>query len=312
MIKKSSRNIPASIHQKLLNLAHKKNEDFQRIFNRYALERFLYRLSKHHVAQQFVLKGALLFEIWQGAVYRPTRDADFLGYKDPSPEHIQKIFASVCRIRFKADGMAYNSASVTLEAIREENRYGGIRVRLNGNLGNALARLQLDIGFGDSVVPAPKAILFPTLLPFPAPKLHVYPWESVIAEKFQTIVFLGMMNSRMKDYYDLFQLCRNLSFDGKDLAKAIKATFKSRATALPKELPLGLSTEFSEDKNKQGMWSAYMARIGQSSFVIKLQEVVQLLADFLMSPTSALIAKKPFGLFWSPGGPWKKKRERDN
>lgn len=253
MKKRTPTNIHVSIHQRLLNLARERNEDFQRIYSRYALERFLYRLSRHRAGEKFILKGAFLFEIWGGVVYRPTRDADFLGYGELSPERIQNIFASVCRRGFKSDGMVYDAASVTAETIREENRYGGIRVRLSGKLGSARARLQLDIGFGDTVIPKPKVISLPTLLPMPAPKLRIYPRESVVAEKFQTMVVLGLMNSRMKDYFDIFQLCRSFSFDGKELAKAIEATFKSRATALPKELPLGLSTEFSEDKAKQRM-----------------------------------------------------------
>lgn len=310
MKKKTPTNIPASVHQRLLNLAHERNEDFQRIYSRYALERFLYRLSRHRAGEKFILKGAFLFEIWGGAVYRTTRDADFLGYGELSPERIQKIFASVSRKIFKADGMVYDPASVTAEVIREANRYGGIRVRLSGKLGNARVRLQLDIGFGDPVTPKPKTVSFPTLLPLPAPKLRIYPRESVVAEKFQTIVVLGVMNSRMKDYFDLFQLCRNFSFGGKDLAKAIKATFKSRATALPKELPIGLSMEFSKDKNRQKMWNAYLARIGQSSARIELREVVRLLKEFLMPPIFALIINEPFNNIWSSGGPWKKQERK--
>jgi predicted nucleotidyltransferase component of viral defense system len=300
-------NLAASVHQKLLNLAHSRKEDFQQVLIRYALERFLYRLSKHSSGRKFIVKGAFLFEIWGRHAYRQTRDVDFLGFGDPSPERLRDIFSSICRQPVRPDGMNFDSKTVRAEEIREDNVYGGIRIRLTGYLGSAQVRLQFDAGFGDEVIPAPEEKTFPSLLPFPAPHLKVYSRESVVAEKFQAIVTLGMMNSRMKDYYDLFQLSQFYNFSGKTLVRAISATFKNRSTMLPHEPPLGLSNDFSEDLPKQRMWDAFLNRIGQPDPYLKLSKVVDTLHDFLMPPASAAANKKTFNCIWQHGGPWKKR-----
>ncbi len=310
MKKTGPSNLAASVHQRLLNLAHSKKEDFQQVLLRYALERFLYRLSRHRSGRNFILKGAFLFEIWGSHAYRRTRDADFLGFGDPSPERIREIFSSICQRPVRPDGMEFDSETVRAEEIREDNVYGGIRIRLKGYLGSARVRLQFDVGFGDEVIPEPEYKVFPILLPFPAPRLKVYSRESFVAEKFQAIVVLGMMNSRMKDYYDLFQLSQLFNFSGKTLVRAISVTFKKRFTPIPLETPLGLSSDFSEDHFKKRMWDAFLNRIGHPGPHVKLERVVETLRDFLMPPALAAANKKSFNSVWRSGSPWRKAPRR--
>lgn len=310
MKKEKPSNLAASVHQRLLNLAHIRKEDFQQVLVRYALERFLYRLSRHRSGRNFILKGAFLFEIWGSHTYRQTRDADFLGFGEPSPERIRNIFSSICQQPAKPDGMDFDPKTVRAEEIRQDNIYGGIRIRLTGYLGSARVCLQFDAGFGDEVLPEPEYKVFPTLLPFPAPRLKVYSRESFVAEKFQAIVVLGMMNSRMKDYYNLFQLSQFSNFSGKTLVRAISATFKNRSTSLPNEKPLGLSSDFSEDPFKQRMWNAFLNRIGHPGPHVKLGRVVETLRDFLMPPALAAANKKSFNGIWRPRGPWWKLSKR--
>lgn len=198
-MKKVLANLPASVRQRLLNLAAERNEDFGLVLSRYGLERFLYRLSISPDRESFVLKGALLLQVWTEETYRPTRDLDLLG-KGMSNVSYQKVFAEICSQDVEDDGLSLPSEKIRVERIRDEEAYEGVRVLLEARLGNVRIPLQIDVGFGDAVVPAPEELEFPTLLKGPAPKLKAYPKESVVAEKFEAIVKLGMANSRMKDF----------------------------------------------------------------------------------------------------------------
>jgi hypothetical protein len=231
-VKKPAVNLPASVRQRLLNLASERKEDFGLVLSRYGLERFLYRLSASPHRDLFVLKGALLLQVWTGETYRPTRDLDLLGKGMPNLSY-QKIFSDVCSQDVKDDGLSFLSKTIRVERIRDEEVYEGVCVLLEARLGNVRIPLQIDVGFGDAVVPAPEDLEFPTLLKFPAPKLNAYPKESVVAEKFEAIVKLGMVNSRMKDFYDLWVLAQRFQFESATLAAAIEATFATRETALP-------------------------------------------------------------------------------
>jgi hypothetical protein len=251
-------NLAASVHARLLNRAKINGEDFNQVLGRFATERFLYRLSTLPARDALWLKGAKLFDLWFDVPHRPTRDADFLGFGPVDADALQKTIAQVCAVPGD-DGMVFDANSIVIEDIREDARYGGLRVRLIGKLGNARSTVQLDVGYGDAVTPGPDEALYPTLLDeFPAPRLRVYPKTTVVAEKLEAIVNLGIANSRMKDFYDL----RALAVEGKlgtaQLADAIAATFARRETPLPHDLPLGLSDEFAHDRAKIAQWKAFL------------------------------------------------------
>ncbi|MFN2338401.1 MAG: nucleotidyl transferase AbiEii/AbiGii toxin family protein [Gammaproteobacteria bacterium] len=253
-----SSGLAASIHARLLNRARMRGEDFNLVLTRYAIERFLYRLSQVPAREAFWLKGALLFDLWFDLPHRPTRDADFLGFGPADIETLASTIRGICIVPV-ADGMEYDPESMSIEEIREDARYGGLRVRLIGWLGNARCTVQLDVGYGDAVVPGPEEVIYPILLEdLPAPRLHVYPRASVVAEKLEAIVSLGMANSRMKDYYDLRALAHEGTLDAGELAQAIAATFARRQTRLPDGLPLGLGDEFAQDAAKQTQWKAFL------------------------------------------------------
>ncbi|MGB9004600.1 MAG: nucleotidyl transferase AbiEii/AbiGii toxin family protein [Candidatus Aminicenantales bacterium] len=296
--------IPSSIRQRLLNASRDRKEEFQRTLNRYAIERFLYRLGQNRLAKNLVLKGAFLFEIWNPADCRPTRDADFLSFGEPKARHLGAIFASVCRQTFKTDGMTFDADTIRTEPIREGQFYGGLRVRVVGHLGTARTPLQFDIGFGDKIIPRPTIQSFPSVLGLPKPRIKIYSKESVIAEKYQTVVFFGMINSRLKDYFDLFEMSQNFGFEGSTLSKAVEATFKARRTQLPAALPLGLSKEFYNSAENQRRWRAFLERIGRASSAPSLERVVKALRRFLTPLAAALIDQKPFNLKWPAGGLW--------
>jgi Nucleotidyl transferase AbiEii toxin, Type IV TA system len=238
IVKTKAGHVPASIRQRLLNLARERKEDFQLLLVRYALERLLYRLSVSEYADQFILKGALLFQLWFDIPQRPTRDADFLGFGEAEPRRLAEIFRALARLaapQLTEDGLEYLPESVRAEPIREAASYPGIRVSLTAQLARAQIPVQCDIGFGDAVTPAAERMALPVLLQLPAPTLRVYPAETVVAEKLEAMVKLAGFNSRMKDYFDLWILFTQGSLDRKLLPIAVRATFERRGTALPAE-----------------------------------------------------------------------------
>lgn len=249
-----------SIHDRLLRRARQQGEDFNRLLTRYAIERFLYRLSQTSAGSRFCLKGALLFELWFHSSCRPTADADFLGLRPMDADDLARHLRDACRME-SADGMAFDPASVQIEEIREDSRYGGLRAKVRGTLGTARCLVLLDVGFGDAVTPGSEEILFPVLLDdLPAPRMNIYPRATVAAEKLEAIVHLGMANTRMKDYYDLRALAVEGELDTPMLGQAIAATFRRRGTTVPRETPLGLDREFAEDPAKQKQWAAFLQK----------------------------------------------------
>lgn len=302
MSRATPRNLSASISAKLLEHARKSGEDFQFVLMRYGLERLLARLSRSEYADEFVVKGALLFLVWTGERYRPTKDLDLMAARTQSVEQLQTVFQMLCGAAMEEDGLTFVASSIQAEEIREEDVYGGMRVTLEARLGKMRIPLQVDIGFGDAITPAATAGKFPSLLAFDAPVLRMYPRETVVAEKFETMVTLGMANSRMKDYWDIQALARDFAFGGEMLTAAIRATFQRRRTALPVEIPLGLSDEFAADTGKQAQWRAFVrrSRLKDTEFA----PIVSSLRDFLIPPTVAARAGAPFPPQWPNGGPW--------
>jgi predicted nucleotidyltransferase component of viral defense system len=248
---KKPKDLAASVRARLMQTARQSGEEFQYVLTRYALERLLYRLSRSNEGKNFVLKGAMLFQLWTGTSHRPTRDLDLLSAGAPAVPRLEEVFRQVCGEQVEEDGLRFLATSIKGEQIKEQDEYQGIRIRGEAKLGNAKIPLQIDIGFGDTITPGPLEIEYPTLLDFPAPKLLAYNRETVIAEKFQAMVNLGMANSRMKDFFDVWSLARTFAFDGQPLSAAIAATFQRRKTDLPAEMPLALSEEFADDRTKQ-------------------------------------------------------------
>jgi len=220
----------ASIRQRLLNLARERKEDFGLVLTKYGLERVLYRISQSEHRQTFILKGALLFELWTEQRYRPTRDADFLARGGNSPERFVEVFKEICDMQVGDDGLRLDASTLTAERITEDADYEGIRVKFAGYLENARIPIQIDLGFGDIVTPAPVEAELSSMLDLPRAKLLTYPRESVVAEKFEAMVSLGMTNSRMKDFHDVRILSRDFGFDGALLCEAIRKTFERRKT----------------------------------------------------------------------------------
>jgi len=265
-----------SVHARLLNRARSTGEDFNLLLTRYSLERFLYRISISEYKGQFLLKGALLFDLWFDSPHRPTRDMDLLGFGSNDVATMAASMQAICSIE-SDDGLIFLGDSLKAYEIREDAKYGGIRIELLGMLGNARCPVQIDIGFGDAVTPEAIEVLFPTILKDnPAPVLRAYPKETVIAEKLDAIVSLGMANSRMKDYFDLYILFRETKLDTQIVSTAIMRTFKRRGTAIPGELPIGLSGEFAENAQKILQWRAFLQKNGIKAPT--LAEVVEVIS----------------------------------
>lgn len=303
------RDLAASVRQRLRNLAISGKEDFQAVLTRYALERFLYRLSQSQYRDQFILKGALLFSIWSDKPRRATRDMDLLGQGDNSLLYLEQVFREICLVTVDSDGLEFSAGTVTSHLIKADQEYEGVRINLQANLVGTRTRIsvQIDIGFGDVVFPAPLFLEFPTLLNFPAPNIQVYPRETVIAEKFQAMVMLGMANSRLKDFYDLWFLAQNFEFEGTTLCQALKATFDRRRTPLPLSLPLALTAEFAEDRLKIVQWAAFLRKAILLTDEQSFPEVVAFLQAFLMPPSRAASQGEAFEFFWFPKNLWQKK-----
>jgi len=228
------------------------------VLTRYAVERFLYRLSQTPHAERFVLKGALLLLVWLGETLRPTRDADLLGFGDLSEEALARIFGEVCGVEVQPDAMTFLADTVRVAPIRLESDYGGYRVTVQSRLGAARLRVQVDVGIGDVVTPEAAWLDYPGLLDLPRPRLRAYSRASVMAEKLHAMVLLGSANSRMKDYFDVHALLREDACNPAELARAISATFERRGTAWPDGLPLGLADDFAGEPSKQAQWQAFL------------------------------------------------------
>lgn len=279
MAQKNVQDLAASIRARLLNIAKAEQTDFNAVLVRYALERFLYRLGQSAHADHFVLKGAMLFNLWYAMPHRPTRDVDLLGFGASDLESIAQTFREIVSVA-ASDGMEFDAASVVVDEIRKNAGYAGARVLVSAELARARCKVQVDIGFGDAVTPGPVDATYPVLLAdFAAPQLRTYPVYTVVAEKLHAMVLMGMTNSRVKDYLDVWILLEREDLDASVLATAIDATFKRRSTAVPTTLPIGLSDEFANDASRQALWAAFLKKNDLTP--VALGEVVTALRDTL-------------------------------
>jgi predicted nucleotidyltransferase component of viral defense system len=275
--KPANKGLAASVHQRLLNVARETGRPFNEVLQYFAMERVLYRLSCSPHADSFVLKGALLFRVWDVPDSRATRDIDFLAFLDNTPEGLASIFREVCAM-VGDDGLLFDTDSVTARKIKEDADYEGVRVRFRGLLGKARITVQVDVGFGDKVHPDVVQAKYPVILDLPAPSLRMYPPETVIAEKAEAMVHLGNLNSRMKDFYDIWRLSRQFNFDSAVLSEAIRQTFENRGTDL---MPFNvLQADLLENKTLEKQWTAFLAKSGVSG-PESFQEVLDQIATFL-------------------------------
>lgn len=304
MSKEKPKNVPASVRARLTEFARKRGEEFQLVLIRYAIERFLYRLSVSPHGDGFVLKGAMLFQLWVAEPHRATKDVDLLRTGESSVERLAEIVRSVCSVAVPEDGLEFDAAAVSADRIKEDQEYEGVRVTCPVRLGQARVTVQIDVGFGDAITPPPTRVDYPTILDYPAPALKAYPRETVVAEKFQAMVALGMTNSRMKDFFDLWVLSRDFAFDGAVLVRAITATFQRRRSMPPKEPPLALTGEFGSDPTKVKQWEAFVRKGKFKAETAKLAEVIAFLETFLMPPSRAAASGGAFTETWPPGGAW--------
>ena len=296
-------NLAASVQARLQNHARASKRPFQELLQYYAMERFLYRLSTTSHRARFVLKGALMLHVWEAPLARATKDVDFLGRLDNSLENLDRAVREVCTADVEPDGMVFDPATVKTERIKEDADYEGVRVRFVGLLGKARVTMQIDVGFGDVITPGAVDITYPVLLDFPAPALSGYPRETVIAEKFHAMVYLRTLNSRMKDFYDVWLLARRFEFDGPPLAQAITATFANRETAID-PAPIAFTQEFTGQASTRTQWAAFRQKLPNTDCPESLTEVVPVLARFLHPIARACASGARFEQRWPAGGPW--------
>jgi hypothetical protein len=305
--KRKPKNIDASVRQLLLNQARESGRPFGELVQYFAMERFLYRLSKSPHADKFVLKGALMLAVWKAPMSRPTMDVDMLGRTDNSVEAIAAITKDICQQDAEADGVVFDPSSVNAERITEDAEYEGVRVRFKGNLGTVRITMQLDVGFGDVVIPATEDTDYPVILDLPAPRLHGYSRESTVAEKLEAMVKLGILNSRMKDFFDIWLLSQHFDFDGRVLADAVARTFSTRGTMLP-AMPTALTTEFARNATKLTQWRAFIRKTKISGVPQELEDIIASIAEFLLPVVEAVAGSSRFSRFWQAPGPWRARR----
>ncbi len=292
----SARNIGASIRDRLLNKARTESLDYNLLLTRFALERMLYRLSTSEQRDQFLLKGALLFDLWFDVPHRPTHDADFLGFGPAEIPHSEQVFRGICSIEV-GDGIVFQPDSVKATEIRKEANYAGVRVTLLGMLDSARCPVQIDIGFGDAVVPGPDEVHYPVILgEMPEPQLRAYPRYTVVAEKLEALTSLGILNSRMKDFFDLWVLARHSDFDGPILSRAVAATFERRRTPIPNGAPMGLSDEFISDAQKNKQWRAFLRKNALDAMPLAM--VIADLREFLLPVLASVEASGSSDMAW--------------
>jgi predicted nucleotidyltransferase component of viral defense system len=285
---KAPTNMAKSVKDRLLNIARKEGRAFDILLVRFALERLLYRLSISAHRDRFVLKGGMLVTVWVADDNRVTRDADFLGHGDADPDRLIADFGEIMAIE-SDDGLAFDIDALAATVIREEMEYGGIRIKTAAYLERTRIPVTIDIGFGDAMADATQRLDYPTLLDFPAPQVRSYPPATVIAEKFQAMVALGVLNGRMKDYYDLWAIPRAIDISADDLDAAIRATFERRRTRIPKERPPGLSAEMFGDEGKQRQWRAYAASLELDA--VSLESIIEKVWE-LVGPSCARIVAR--------------------
>ncbi len=295
--------ISASVRRQILNRSRKENRPFAELLHYFMMERFLYRLSRSPYAERFILKGALMLQVWRVESSRSTMDIDLLGITENSESSILKLFGEILTIPLEPDGVFFDPETLGAETIREAADYTGLRVRFLGYLGTARVTMQVDIGFGDVVYPGPELLEMPTVIDLPAPRIYGYSRESVIAEKLEAMAVLGSINSRIKDFYDIWIISRCFNFEEKRLAEAIGRTFSKRGTSLQQNGFPPLTEAFARDK--QLLWNAFRKRLGRMEDPESFLTIIEHLRTFIEPIIPPLLSRSPLRRTWIAPGPWK-------
>lgn len=298
------KNVAASVHDRLLARSRETGEDFQFLLWRYVVERFLFRLSHSPYHDRFVLKGAMLFALWNESFHRQTRDVDFAVYGDPETDDLGTALKQVCRTGVDDDGVVFHTGQITSSTIRGTTDNGSTRYRFPATVGRARITVQVDIGVGDSIQPPPADAEFPTLLGTTRYRVRAYPKEAVVSEKFHATVTHGAQTSRYKDYFDLYELARNFRFDGVRLVRALVATFENRSSPTD-DVPLSLTSGFYTDTTRGDRWRAYLTKRGRLPAPTDFGSVGELVTLFLAPPWRTLSRGDRFVATWPAGGPWR-------
>ena len=298
-------NFAASARARLLDLTRRRHGNFQFTLQRYVAERFLYRLGASALRDRFVLKGAMLFVHWDSMIFRPTKDLDLAGYWENDAVSLKSAFHEICSIPCLRDGLEFDLDTTTIEPIRDGAEYHGFRIRVNALLAGALIPFQLDVGFGDAVVPEPVEIVYPTLLDAEPPRVRAYPREAAIAEKLHAMVSLAGANTRYKDFYDIHLLSVRFAFEGATIAAAISATFSRRRSATLSPWPVALTPAFYSEASRADQWRRYLSRSRLADAPQDFALVGERVIAFLQPAVRAVSSSEPFGSIWPPGGPWR-------
>ena len=299
------RDVPASVRARLKDLARRREVEFNQILDRYAAERFLYRLSASKEVDRFTLKGAALLRVWSEEELRPTRDIDFHAVGRDDHGAVRTSLADVCGVPCPEDGVVFDASTIRVEDIRQAQEYGGLRARIQGKLGQVRLPLQVDIGFGDAISPEREEQDYPTLLDLPVPRIWTYPRETLIAEKLEAMASLGEVNTRVKDLWDIACLSRRFAFDGETLRTAIAETFRRRGTSLGTEQPLALLPSYYQDTDRAQRWQVLQRQVGTGAHgPARLEDAGNELQSFLGPVCASLLGARPFIRTWPAGGPW--------
>ena len=304
-MKKVVTNIKASIRDRLRNKAKETNRPFAEVLQYYGMERFLYRFGRSKYADKFVLKGALLFTVWQIPERRTTLDIDFLARYDNQVASIETVIRHVCDVSVESDGLIFDAKTIQGRKIKEDADYEGVRVKFMGFLERSHIPMQIDMGFGDIVYPKTKVIDYPVILDFPKPHLKGYPPESVISEKFEAMIKLGLLNSRMKDFYDIWLMMRQFNFNGSNLVEALKRTFEHRKTNIPAGKPLFVEEIYDEKSDRQILWKAFLRKGNIKHAPEKLAITAKEIENFLIKPLEAINKAQEFVGEWKALEQWK-------
>ncbi len=304
MTKRHLKNVAASVRDRLLARSRETGEDFQFLLWRYVVERFLFRLSHSPYRDRFVLKGAMLFALWNQAFHRQTQDIDFAAYGDSETDDLEKALQQVCRTGVDDDGVVFHTDQIISSPIRGTMDKGGTRHRFPATVGRARLTVQVDIGVGDEIQPPPEDAEVPTLLDAAKCRVRAYPKEAVVSEKFHATVAHGEQTSRYKDFFDLYELARRFRFDGARIVQALVATFENRRSPTD-EVPLSLTSGFYTDTGRGDRWRAYLAKRGHLPAPMDFGAVGELVMLFLTPPWRAVSRGDRFVAAWPAGGPWR-------
>jgi len=303
-MKPGVKNLSASVLARLRNQAKKSNQTFNEVLTYYGLERFLYRITKSEYEGKFVLKGALVMVTWGASPMRITKDMDLRAFIQPDLQSVIGVMRDICNTEVEADAIQFDPDSIRAEQIVETAIYPGIRVRLMGFIERVRIPLQIDMAFSGPIVPEPKIRTYPTILDLPPPQIRSYPTEAIVAEKLDAIIQLGAINTRMKDFYDLWKIQSGFEFKGSLLLSSIRSIFDSRQTRLPEKTPIGISMSFAKDN--QSLWEAFLRRIGESNpEIISFEHVIEDVWNFVEPLIQSLREDRPFNVAWSPETGWR-------